>query len=103
MVQARLMIHGPDKIGIVSDLQIFHTVTSVEYPFADIMDICGKTDISKIHTLKKCAFSPKIPGTGEDEVLLWHKNKKPLFRYVSDLPGNPRNGDFYSGKKHGPR
>lgn len=82
----------------MSDLQIFHTVTSVEYPFADIMDICGKTDISKIHTLKKCAFSPKIPGTGEDEVLLWHKNKKPLFRYVSDLPGNHGTGDFYSGK-----
>jgi hypothetical protein len=49
----------------VSDLQIFHTVTSVEYPFADIMDICGKTDISKIHTLKKCAFVQKFQGLGK--------------------------------------
>lgn len=61
------------------------------------MDICGKTDISKIHTLKN-ALSSKNSRTGEDEVLLWHKNKKPLFRYASDLPGNPRNGDFTAVK-----
>ena len=51
-----------DKIRVMTDLQIFHTVTSVEDPFSDIADARWKTDGSKVHTFKKCTVIQIFQG-----------------------------------------